>query len=91
MSVVTVTNEVNQQIISQVPNIVMLVNAAEATGLSGPEKLAGVVQVASGIISTTPGLPPSVEAVAQSVNLIVQLLNALGIFKKKTAPAVPAA
>jgi len=83
-SVISVTNEVNQQIAAQVPNIVLLVKAAEATGLNGAEKAAGVVQVTSDILATTHGIPANVEAVAQSVNLIVQLFNALGIFRKKS-------
>lgn len=91
MSVVTVTNEVNQQIVAQVPNILLLVHAAQATvkddgtPLIGAEKGAGVSQVVTDILTTTHGVPADGVAVAQSVNLVYQLLVALGIFKKKAA------
>lgn len=91
MSVTTVTNEVNSQIAAQVPNIVLLVQAAQATGLSGAEKLAGVSQVITDTLTTAHGVPANVEAVAGSVNMVVQLLKALGVLKKKEQPApVPA-
>jgi hypothetical protein len=78
-------NQILQTEYTFAPTIAALVQVAEMTGASGPDKLQAVVQIASNALSATP-VPPTVAAITQVVNMTVALFNTL-LWKRKPAPA----
>ncbi len=95
MSVVTTVNGITGQIVSYTPALVQSVRAAVEVAesvpeVTGPQKQRAVVaavlegvEVGSQALETHSN--PTVAAVALLVNLVVSVLNSLGVFKRKAA------
>ncbi len=94
MSVATTVNAITGQVVSYTPALVQSVRAAVEVAESvpdakGPDKQRAVVsailtgvEVGSQALETHPN--PTVAAIALLVNLVVSVLNSLGVFKRKS-------
>lgn len=90
MSVATTVNQITSVELQFVPAVLAGVQAAEATGAPGHAKAQAVIDgviAGSGALAGQAGVQPTVAGIAALVNLTVSILNALGIFKKKSTPA----
>lgn len=91
MSVTSTVTNITTQVASFTPAVLAAVQAAESVpGASGPDKQRAVVQavlvgveIGSQALESHPN--PVVASVALLVNLVVSVLNSLGVFKRKTA------
>lgn len=92
MSVLSTVTTINTGVVQYAPAVLAGIQAAEATGATGPSKQAAVVsavlngvEVGSGDLVSSPN--PTVAGVAALVNLFVTIFNSLNIFKHTAAPA----
>jgi len=92
----TTVNQITSAEVEYWPSVLAGVQIAEASlaEAAGKDKLQAV---ANGVIATastlmqTPGVPPTVGGIAALASLTVSILNALGVFRKKSQPAVASA
>lgn len=95
MSVTNTATNITNQIVSYSPALVQSVRAAVEVAetvpdATGPQKQRAVVsavltgiEVGSQALETHPN--PAVASVALLINLVVSVLNSLGVFKRKAA------
>jgi hypothetical protein len=92
MSTVSTIDQIDQSVLTYTPLALQTIAAIEvaAAGLPGQTK----AQIASNIIlasaNATAGIPvPSVQAIGGLIGLLVSILNATGVFKKKPVTVAP--
>jgi hypothetical protein len=92
MSLLTITQKIEQSIASYLPATLAAVLAVEAAAhqLPGTTKLQTVVNVVLAASQAAEGVPvPGVAAIAGLANLLVSILNSTGVFNKGAAPVIP--
>lgn len=83
-SVVKVTTQINDQILTYVPAIITGARAAETSNASGAEKKQAVIDAILAGAKAGEAIPSAnVAAIAGTIDLVVSVLNALGVFKKR--------
>lgn len=78
---------ITTQTVAYTPAVLAAVQAAELSNANGTTKLQSVVTGVLGATQVLEAAPnPNVAAVAALTNLVVGILNSLGVFNHKTAP-----
>jgi len=93
MSATNTINQITAAELQYAPAVLAGVQAAEVSGASGSAKAQAVIDgimTGAGALAQTQGIPPSVSGIAALVNLTVSILNALGVFRKKSQPVAAA-
>jgi flagellar biosynthesis protein FliQ len=91
MGVTETVTAINQNTLLYAPQALSAITAIEsaAAALPGVTKKQIAVNVIQASAKVAEGIPvPSVAAIGLLVDLFVSILNATGIFRKKTAPAL---
>lgn len=94
MSLLSITDQINQEIAKYLPVTLTAVLATEtaAHAQAGATKLQNVVNAVMAGTQVAEGVPvPQVAAIAGLANLLVTLLNSFGIFNHGAPPAIPVA
>lgn len=86
--ITSTVNAITANEIAYAPAVLAGVQVAETSSASGASKAQAVINgIISGSLALESAPQPSVAGIAALVNLTVNILNALGIFSHKAAPA----
>jgi len=83
-SVVAATTKINNQVLAYAPAAIAAIQAAETSDLSGAAKRQAVIDgILAGARAGETSQNVNVAAISGMIDLIVSVLNATGVFKKR--------